>query len=886
MASTALTQRSLKWDHNRGRNPIDDPTTLPDDISIESRNVLLDAVGLGTRRPGVGQAALAGSLSTGGVRALGYGRVWQSFGNERTIVGVDGSSPNKLLMLLPGTSLYSLLPPPDALTGSPKRTHIIEHNGYIYVTYASAVDRLHAIVTNFLASNPIVRTGLPAPAAPTVADGGGAGVAVVRYYRIQWRLSSGLRIAASNLGASQVFTPAGANSATITKPATPTNENPTGWVVYGSADNANFYDLSGVIAIGTATYSDTATPSTYFSGRTAAPPEGTYTPWPSVKYLVSTGDRLVGFGVHATGTLEGLSVIPGRVYFSPVANTTDTNDNERISVTSTVKGYIDLAGSKTGKIERALAGPIDNVILAFFDVGIWSLVPTGIDTAPFRRVRLDPSKGACGQWSTFVGEDERGDPAVYFLDPLSGPTRYATGRGFEWLGYDVQDLAGYGRLVEQAEDLHGVWDAALKCARWWVELDDDREPTIEIVFYPCHGRSERRGDVRGGWVVHDGLVGQASCSTSGLPPNAFVSDVDHDLIVLGLAPGIADTVIASVDGSIDTTDNPMESPDAGTGYEAYVLSRAITSALPQLINQAGHGYVMAKTAAALRLQQSAMVDFAGVYVASSDESFEPSPATQTRALKRMPSLSGLTNFYAMSIRLGDAVAGMETIDFTTPGTVQWESPYSGILVVEAIGGGGGSRSTVSANAAAGGGGGSYARVGGLIRRGDVVSITVGAGGAPGATQGANGGTSSFGSVCIAPGGSGADLSTGGAGGVVGTGDQRYAGGAGGAGGCGALAVGAGGGGAGGTLGAGGVGGACNIGTAGTGVTPGGRGGVGAVAGAIIGNNGVIYGGGAGGNGAGGSGGASGANGLVRVHVLPVAWTIDRWLGSIEAGSEA
>jgi hypothetical protein len=905
MASNAIKTNTIRWDRNRGRNTRDDPSSLSDEQTRESINVMLENVGLGTRRAGIGVGLQmingTGTLADN-IAALGFARLYVSAGTFTGFTsGMDrNATPRIIIGVNPLGGVAYTTVAPDAITSDPRFSDWLEHNGKLYFTCATAVNRLHEIC-----AFQVLRSGLPAPAAPTTANtGAGAYAATLRYYRIQYHDDGAVgttatgRIVYSNLGTAQSFTPSGAGTGVnVTRPALPAGESISHWVVFGSSDGVNFYNLSGLIVAATTVYFDNATPSTYFSGRTAAPVEGTFTPWPSVKYLANGASRMLGFGVHSPNTTsEGLSVITGRVYFTPAANTTDTHDDERISNTLQLKGWIDVGQRNQGRVDRGILDPIDDMNLVFQDVGIWGLLPTGNDAAPFRRVRLDPRKGSCGQRSQMIGEDEAGNPCAYFLDPIRGPYRYGS-RGFEWIGYEVSEYCGNGRLVNQADYVHGIWDPIYRCCRWWVDVDEDNEPRTQIVFFPWQSGVYRRGDVRGGWTIHDGLAGQFVCSCVGVA-DGWGADNGENIAIGGLAEGIAPTVVACIDNSPNGYDNPSIDPLQGTAFTGSVESKAFAAPVPQIITQIGQCYLQAKASAGAQIEQGILRNFALALIASAQGVSRVSlntTAAQTRVLKKFASLSGLVDQYAFSVLLQDPTLTSTLFQYDTPGTFALDVPEEGLLIVDCIGGGGGARSTLAAIAQAGGGGGSYAAFGPTyVQTGDTLSIVVGAGGAAlNAAAGGTGGASSFsingGLICNAPGGVGGQAGVGGTGGTGGTGTVTYDGGAGGSGGCGAPAIGAGGGGAAGYSGAGLIGANCGTGTggaanAGVGGSPSGAGGNGGAAN-NPGNAGNNRGGGGGGNGSNGTGGAVGAGGLVRFRIFPAGWTLDRWLSSFENGSE-
>jgi hypothetical protein len=910
MATNAIKSNIVKWAYNAGRNTRDDPSTIPDAQCREALNMVLENVGLGSRRLGIGLGLVLQNITGAAtnIGSLGFGRIYISTGVFLAFTsGLDRSTPPRLIVgVNPLGGVGYTVAATDAISSDARFSDWMEFNGKLYFTSLSTVNRLH----EWAGGANVVRTSLPAPAAATMANtGAGAYAATLRYYRIQWHddgvnaAAATRRIVYSNLGTAGSFTPSGAGTGVnVTRPALPAGEYISHWVVFGSSDGVNFYNLSGLIVAATTVFFDNATPATYFSGRTAAPLEGTFTPWPSVKYLAQGAARMLGFGVWQPNTTsEGLSVISGRVYLSPVQNTTDTHDDERISNTLQTKGWVDVGQRNQGRIDRGILDPIDDVNLVFQDVGVWGLVPTGNDQAPFRRVRLDPRKGSCGQRSNFIGEDESGNPCAYFLDPVRGPYRYGR-RGFEWLGYDVLDYCGNGTLVNQADYVHGLWDPVYLCCRWWVNIDSNDEPTTQVVFFPRQSRVQNRGDVRGGWVIHDGLAGQVVCANAGIS-DGWGTDGNANILIGGLSTGIAPAAIVTISDSsalANGTDNPTLDPLQGTLYEGSLESKAFAAPVAQLVTQIGQCYLQARTAAGVQIQQGILRNFMTAIMAFAEGVSTVDLSTsnaELRVLRKFASLAGLVNQYAFAVLLKEVTRTATLNLYNTAGTFQLIADEEGVAIVDVVGGGGGTHSAGVAYSTAGAGGGGYARFGPTwVRAGDVIDIVVGAGGAVDTAGGESSVTISSTLVARATGG-GAPTAAGLTAGVGGQGTNGTVTYVGGAGGNGVNAGGRGGGGGGGAAGFAGIGqpgitdGAAAAGpggqpNGGIGVTtPSGAGGNGGASG-LVGNNGIAAGGGGGGAGSGAAaGGKVGGAGYVRVRIFPSVFTLDRWLSSFENGSE-
>jgi len=228
--------------------------------------------------------------------------------------------------------------------------------------------------------------------------------------------------------------------------------------------------------------------------------------------------------------------------------------------------------------DRAIAGPIDGNILVFQSRGIFLLKPTGSAQRPYARIALSRELGALSHWSTFVGEDESGRPAVYFLDPDRGPYRYGYA-GFEWLGYDVQDLWKNVHLEALHTVACGLYDARERHCYWWVATGDANYPTMGLTFHVAEARATQTQGVRYGWTQFNGYAASCYCAvmfaeTIGNPMARKLKPYlgDHQKLVQFDAPN-TNTDYVTFDGA------PARQP-----YVAFVRSKAwVTTALPQTV---------------------------------------------------------------------------------------------------------------------------------------------------------------------------------------------------------------------------------------------------------------------------------------------------------------
>lgn len=655
MASRGTAQgRTLTWSRNRGRNGWDPATAVADDMSVESFNLILSRDGLGQKRYGYEdvESSWTGDAIINGVRMYRFIPGQDDTAAQVLIATADPTT--KFAKIAAGTAVSALTLKDNWSSNTVHLTNFATLNGKCYVAYQSAVDRLHVYAPTESATT-LRRAGLYQGAdAPTVANqGSGTYAAVARYYRVQYRVKSGSTVLRqSNLGtASTVFTPNGTSASARVTQGTVPNEGETHWAIFGSADGTLYYELTE-LPIATTFYDDTEAPATDYDDNTAAPSEGAYTPFPSVKFIVSTGERLVGYGSYGGTDLGGMTDKAGRVWFSPVLDTTDTDDDERVSNTATIKGWIDV-GRNAGGEDRALAF-FDNQVFVFQSNAIYALIHTGDATAPFRRVQFSAELGAVNQASTFVGEDEAGRPTLYWLDPQRGPMRYGV-RGVEWMGYDVQDIWATVQSVEPAAtpvaQCHGVYDPDLRAVIWWV--NEGGYPTRAIVFFVREGRPTEVEGVRGGWTIWD--PGQtdggsgAAVGSSAMLPKTIGATMSPDLRMYTgslKTTGWSGTEIMRWDSSLTTDDT--------ANFQAYVTSKAIVVPPAHQHMAITRSYLQAKAANAVTITQTLVRNF-GDETNRTSTVLLTAAGSETRVLKRFED-SAVLDAWALQITLGDGSA--------------------------------------------------------------------------------------------------------------------------------------------------------------------------------------------------------------------------------------
>jgi hypothetical protein len=456
--------------------------------------------------------------------------------------GADSAVP-PVLARMAAASTFTAVTTTDALsTGAAVKMRGASYNGKFFLTYDSAVDRTHVWDPN-LSSPRVRRVGLAKPAAPTGADSGGGAPAGTRYYRVRYRIKHSTIVdAQSEASAALTFTPTGIG-VTVTKPAT-ISEQETHWVLEGSADNVTFYEISEIV-VGTTTYADTATPSSY-SLLPLSPVLGAYIPPISAKYVCAAFNRMLWMGGFETGALQS------RVYFSPSKGTSDKGDDERIPDTLSIRNWIDL-GEGTGGDGTGLIGPIYGSVYVFKYNQIRKLTPTGASTPVFDNVEISSTRGAIEQECIAVGEDDQHRECIYFLDPQVGPmvtgptTPTEIGQGVRDL-WDVVNLAAttkVGQVVDYPK-LGQVWF-------WWA-TGANTEPNVLAKYTKATG----------GWSVKDTGGKLRLARAAVLFARTLAASMSRDKV-----PYTSYQVSNNVILRADTTDLD----DAGTTYQAIVKSR-------------------------------------------------------------------------------------------------------------------------------------------------------------------------------------------------------------------------------------------------------------------------------------------------------------------------
>ncbi len=631
-----------------GRNGADPPISLPDDQAVEALNVdWYD--GLLARKRG-GAAAVTdtgGTAFSSGMQTL----IRHVPGADETAAelwGVDGAP---IVKRMTGGTSYANVTLDDAIGTRPQDVVGASLNGKLFLAYDSSVDRLH-VYDPSLSSPRVRRVSLPTPgSAPTAANSGsGSYPATKRYYRVRWLQWDGASkvIRRSEPSASVSITPSGSGQQVdVTRPSAP-GEGETHWELEVSLDDNVYYVIYGIggqpggtpTAIGTTVAGD-AVSTTIYSAARLSEPVGFYGLFPSVKYLLTDGNRLLGGGAwESSGATSGGK--NSRVWFTPVLGSADEGDDERVPNQTTQKNWVDLNENDGGGI-TGFGGPINGVPYVGKYRQIYRLTPTGDVSVPYLPRRISDVYGFLNHKSTFVGRDAVGNPALYFLSP-DGPCRIVGLNGVatvQYLGRDVEDLWATINRGASTVVAHGLYHPDKHQVWWWIATGSSDDPDTKLCFDVLLGKFLDGARVRGGWAKHTGPSAGARCSC--LMSNTLGASMSRDLKpYIGRATGTAVW-------KCDTADLD----DAGTAFQAYVKTKPIAIATLGMNVGVGQTHLLARAASGVTITQTIDRDY-GLETRTAT-CLLTAAGSETRVLRQIEG-SDMSQAGTLQFQWGDATA--------------------------------------------------------------------------------------------------------------------------------------------------------------------------------------------------------------------------------------
>ena len=633
----------IVWNKNRGRNGWDPPLEVGQDQSVESVNVTLYNSGLGTKRGGSQRI----NFGTTGTNAL-YEHIPGQDHSAAELFAVDNAAVKNVYRSttgVPDVPGFNPMTLADAIVSEAYNVSFATLNGKLYIAYDSAVNRLHVFDPNNATTFVVRRAGMGTPAAPTVATLGGAGLTFTGTYKVAFtEQQSGVTMRRSELSDAAALSITDDLGIRVTKPAG-LSEYETHWEIYRLNTDGIYYLLT-TLAVGTTTYDDTsATPPS----DTAEPSAGANTPWPSVKYLATDGNRLLGFGVWETTAGDSVTPHNGRVYFSPVLDSSELHDDERLSNTTEVQGFIDVARN-SGAVDRGITPkPVNNVFYVFQSLGVYGLIPTESDVTPYRRVSLTSSVGAVNNQSIIVADQKDGAGAVYFLDPVKGPYTIGGRFGLKWCGKDVKDIWDTVNRDTALIPAWGLWYPDRNIVMFAIATGTNTTPDTMLILDVTELYVDEDGDLRGGWTVWTGDFAESRCgvmfSQTFASPRSAVR-VPH---------------VGTDDSAFDALlryDEDLQSDD-DVAFQAYVTSGAL--AQDTLDVELRRSYLAASAEDGVTIQQSLVRNFGDESNRTSVQVLTPE-GDETTVLRKFDD-AALQDAWAVQVTLGDdsAVASSWTL---------------------------------------------------------------------------------------------------------------------------------------------------------------------------------------------------------------------------------
>ena len=609
-------------------------------MADEALNVHFYEGGLGTKRGGTEGYGWSGGSPPGSVHDLVSWVPGQDPAARELFVFTAGISPGSIYRLAASADTTTAVTCAHGTLSGIRRASCAAINGKLVIATGLGRPKVFDPTYSTTATRNL---GIGTPAAATVANtGAGSYAATLRYYRVAFTYQvSSVTVGRGELGTSVSFTPSGSGThARITKPTT--EDHATHWEVYGSADNVTYYGPIGTIAVGTTTYDDNATVTTYATTYDLAPTEGTNKPFPGTKYLYSNGSRLFGFGLPANTDTDTITVTAGTVYFSPALDSSSIHDEERCQDTVSAVGKVVLARN-AGGVDRGIAG-LGNLVIAFQSQGIYALIPTENPDTPFRRVQYSNSIGAVSHQSIIEAEDELGRPCIYFLDPIKGPYRLGQD-GLKWVGKDVYDIWSTAVLGTSSTVFypHGVYYAAKRQVWFWVNKDAASSPNCILCLDIQEQSPDEDGHIRGGWSQWDGTISTrtASCMFSNTPGTSMSTD---------LKPYIG-YPLASTLSKCDVVTAGL-----GDSVQAYIQSGGLN--LAPIRNGITRSHLLAEASSAppegVTITQTFVRNFGDETNRTDTVNLAPS-GSETHVLKAFDA-SSLQDAFIFQVRLGDASA--------------------------------------------------------------------------------------------------------------------------------------------------------------------------------------------------------------------------------------
>jgi hypothetical protein len=539
-----------------GMNTTDPETSLPPGQVRLVENVDLLLGGLGEKRAGfsdgpVGANQPQGAANTDIVALFRHVPNGEENGAELWAV-IRPTAPGVLGIRRFAAGVWSNVTLNDVADWTNGETwSFATFNRKLFIAYDSAVNRLHV-----WDGTSVRRVGLAPPAvAPGLANIGAGALTFNRWYRVRFRSGPGTPVTQliSEASPPAFIGVAASSGVRVTRPALVDGIEQSWDIEAASAAAGPWFTIALGLPIGTLFSDDTSATITTVS---PAPEAGIYQLPPSAKYLSVFLNQVVMAGAWETTSIAGQTVPQNnRVWYTRPLHTFDISDDEAIPSTLTSKFWTDV-GEDNDRV-NGLSYPVFGMPYVTKRRQFWALNPTDDVAQPFRAVRITDSVGCRDYRTICIGEDERGDPALYW-NSLRGPYRLTRG-GMQYLGRDLE-LNAELVLADRA-----VWVADRRQI-WWVRAISGFFP---YVFNVRFGRPTDNGDVRNGWTAYSDIAADRLMNALCVFGEGFSTTADRLLPVTG------GRTIGAIQSYLWQFD-PFVDSDVGTAYRGLIRSGQIT----------------------------------------------------------------------------------------------------------------------------------------------------------------------------------------------------------------------------------------------------------------------------------------------------------------------
>jgi hypothetical protein len=273
----------------------------------------------------------------------------------------------------------------------------------------------------------------------------------------------------------------------------------------------------------------------------------------SARFLAVDNDRLLLAGSLYDDTYGS------RVSWTPVyGDTTAVGNDERVPTNT--DNFIDLDNYEGGAL-TALHGPVNGFCWAFKNRHIYKLARTGNAANAYEAICVTKTCGAI-KHSVVEAFDQRGDPALYFLDPFVGPTRVGK-NGLESCGADVRNTWNTVNLDATGLTAWGLYYPRKRQIRWWVATGSNSSPLLVFVLHIDYQEDDIRG-ARKGFTIWDGTMATALCGC------LYATDVTASSRSKDLVPYLG----MSVSNAAQIWKTETTNADNGTAYDATIRTKA------------------------------------------------------------------------------------------------------------------------------------------------------------------------------------------------------------------------------------------------------------------------------------------------------------------------